>query len=528
MQLLKKSTILLSLFIILSTLTFCETKKEKSATDNSVNLPRVTPESQGVSSEVISNFIDELNKSGTNFHSLMIVRNGNVIAEGWWDPYKPEYKHQLYSLSKAFTSTAIGIAVKEGLLTVDDQVISFFPEELPDEISENLASLKVKHLLTMSIGLTVNADSEIRKNPTESWVKTILSLPIENTPGTKFKYASANTFLLSAIIQKLTGGSMHKYLTPRLFEPLNITDSEWMENPHGINMAAFGLRVKTEDIAKLGQLYLQKGEWNDQQILTKEWVEAGTQKQIASSGGDGNFDVVHDWSSGYGYKFWMNTVGGYRADGAYGQYSIVIPEKNLVVAITEETFSMAETMDLIWEHLLPEIQSDVPLEENSVANNNLVQKLNGLQTELTKSEIESTLVSSINGKTFVLEDNQFEAKSVVFNFTENAVEFIVTEKDGTEISVDCGFGEWIVGGNEKTEAESLFPVPGRIDFASKMAASAMWNDEQTLVLTWRFLENVHGDSMTFTFEDDAVTIQFLNSEAKGKNNTDPRTDIIGH
>ncbi|AOW19209.1 serine hydrolase domain-containing protein [Urechidicola croceus] len=523
----KKFVNLLLYFFIFFSLVFCESKKDIQSTATFIDLTRATPESQGVTSESISNFIDELKKSDINFHSLMIVKNGNVIAEGWWDPYKPEYKHQLYSLSKAFTSTAIGFAVQEKLLTVEDQVISFFPNQLPTEISENLASLKIKHLLTMSLGQEEEPMNMVRNNPENTWVKSILSQPFVRKPGSKFKYTSACTFLLSAIIQKVTNEKLHDYLKPRLFEPLNINNSDWMENPEGINTGGYGLRIKTEDIAKLGQLYLNKGEWNGKQIISEKWVTEATTKQIESSAGDGDFTAYNDWSQGYGYKFWLNTVGGYRADGAYGQFSIVIPEKNLVVAITEESFSMGDSMELIWKYLIPYMDEKENLKENPIALENLNKKLENLEFCPPKTISNSVVIPNINRKEYALNTNQFDTKSVQFDFSNEACTLVVTEKSDEQLVIDFGFKKWITETNEKKIADSFFPVPGRIDFSSKIAGFAHWEDEKTLILTSRFLENVHGDKMICTFEDNNLTIEFLNSEAQGKNIADPRPIISG-
>ena len=261
-KLLKGVLYVLAFFLFVSCKKETSNQVEEPVIESTFSFPRSTPEAQGVSSQSITQLLSEIKKSEIQFHSLMILRHGNVIAEGWWAPYAPNYKHQLYSLSKSFTSTGIGLAVKEGLLSVEDKVISFFPNDLPDEISENLKKLSIKHLLTMSVGNKVEPLADMRNNKDASWVKTFLAAPIENEPGSVFLYNTAATYMLSAIIQKVTGEKLIDYLKPRLFEPLNIEDYDWLESPDGINTGGYGLRVKTEDIAKLGQLYLQKGEWN--------------------------------------------------------------------------------------------------------------------------------------------------------------------------------------------------------------------------------------------------------------------------
>ena len=172
----------------------------------SKTLPRSTPEQQGISSGAISKFLEAIKKSGQEFHSLMIVRHGHVVAEGWWAPYSAEHRQQLYSLSKSFTSTAIGLAVDEGLLSVEDPVIKFYPDWLPENISENLAALKVKHLLMMGVGHDKDSIQILEASaPGVPWEKTFLSLPVVYAPGTRFLYNSGASFMLSSIVKKVTG-----------------------------------------------------------------------------------------------------------------------------------------------------------------------------------------------------------------------------------------------------------------------------------------------------------------------------------
>jgi CubicO group peptidase (beta-lactamase class C family) len=202
-------------------------------------LLRSTPEAEGVSSTGILAFLEAVRQSNHELHSLMVARHGRVVAEGWWSPYGPEFNHSLYSLSKSFTSTAVGFAVAEAKLRVDDRVVSFFPHDLPESVSEYLAALRVKDLLTMSVG---NA-----KEPTwtmvekDNWVRAFLGWPIDHPPGTTFMYNSAATYMLSAIVQQVTGQKLLAYVEPRLFVPLGIQGATWETCPRGINVGGWGL-----------------------------------------------------------------------------------------------------------------------------------------------------------------------------------------------------------------------------------------------------------------------------------------------
>jgi CubicO group peptidase (beta-lactamase class C family) len=224
----------------------------------------------------------------------MLLRHGQVVAEGCWHPFAPEYRHTLFSLSKSFTSTAVGLAVTEGLLSVDDAVVSFFPEDLPAEVSPNLAAMRVRHLLSMSTGHAVDTTEFLRGGANENWARAFLARPVEHEPGTVFVYNSGATYMLSAIVQKVTGQKVIDFLRPRLFNPLGITDPWWEECPRGINVGGWGLNIRPEGIARFGQLYLQKGEWQGPQLVPAACVEEATAWHVANDNGG-----TPEWQQGY-------------------------------------------------------------------------------------------------------------------------------------------------------------------------------------------------------------------------------------
>lgn len=483
-------------------------------------LPRSTPEQQGISSAAIRNFLDAVQKSGQEFHSLMILRHGNVITEGWWAPYSPGHRQQLYSLSKSFTSTAIGFAVTEGLFSVDDPVIKFFPDELPWEISENLAVLKVKHLLMMSVGHAKDSIILLEASPAGvTWEKTFLSLPVVFKPGSQFMYNSGASYMLSSIVKKVSGKTAHEYLRTRLYEPLDITEATWTENFEGVNMGASHLRMRTESIAKFGQLYLQKGKWNGKQILPEAWITEASSKQIENGKNENSRGY------GYGYQFWLNPPGGFRADGAFGQFCMILPEQDAVVVITSESIDTKMAMQFVWDGLIPPMTKSV-LPENPAECNLLQTEMKALKYDPPKILTVSPIASKISGKEFKLDNNQFNAKSVSFEFVDDKCIFTLKEEGKPDIRITNGMNHWIREGNLKPLPHSLFSLR-RIDFDSIVAASATWQNDNTLLLTWRFIETVHGDSLTCIFDNDKLTIKFLFSLARLQNKPDDRADITG-
>ncbi len=392
-----------------------------------------TPESLGISSQAILNFIEAAEQGRPDeLHSFILMRHGKVAAQGWWNPYKPEIPHMLFSLSKSFTSTAIGIAQSEGLLSIDDRVISFFPDEAPADPSQNMKSMRIRDLLRMNTGHEDDATNRMRKD-TSNWVKAFFSLEVEYKPGTRFVYNSAGTFMLSAIIQKVSGVSLLEYLTPRLFEPLGIENASWETSPEGINTGGWGLKIKTKDIASLGQLYLQKGMWQGKQILPGSWVEAATKLQTANGS-----DPESDWEQGYGYQFWMCRHNIYRGDGAFGQYCIVFPEQDAVLAITAGTSNMGAVMNLVWDNLLPAME-DKPVEENREAFNALQTKLSSLSLSVVKGEPGSPLAESVSNQAFTIMPNR-EGFTGVSCKLEGDSKAIIFERGSYSFSVPLGIG----------------------------------------------------------------------------------------
>lgn len=308
-----------------------------------IRLPRATPESQGVSSAAIAKFVRAADEKVNSMHSVMILRHGKVIAEAWWAPEDATKPHVLWSLSKSFTSTAVGLAVEEGKLSIEDRVVGFFPDDLPGEPSENLRKMQVKDLLTMSTG---HAD-EPNVRQSQDWIKSFLAHPLPHPPGTFFRYNTPATFMQSAIVQKVTGKTVVDYLQSRLFDPLGIQPPRWDTNPQGISLGGYGLFLKTEDIAKFGQLYLKNGKWEGKQLIPATWVQQATSKQV--SNGD---NPSSDWNQGYGFQFWRCRHNAFRGDGKDGQFCVVLPDQDAVVVMTANTTNMQAQLSLVWDHLL--------------------------------------------------------------------------------------------------------------------------------------------------------------------------------
>ncbi len=313
-------------------------------------MTRATPSAAGVDAAGLLRFLDAIETHPeVRPRGLVVQRDGYVIAEGTWAPYPADHVSLLYSLSKSFTSTAAGLAHAEGLLDLDATVLSYFPELDRDITDSRNRAMRVRHLASMASGHASDTIDRAARLDATDLVRGFLLLPPDAEPGTLFAYNQPCTYTLAAIVQRQTGMTLVEYLRPRLLDPLGIGDVAWIEQPAGRNLGFSGLHATTAAVARLGELYRRGGLWGDRRILSEEWVELATRRHIPTPPVG-----APDWEQGYGFQFWMARHG-YRGDGAFGQFCVVVPEAGLVVAMTSETEPMQVVLDALWEHVLPAI-----------------------------------------------------------------------------------------------------------------------------------------------------------------------------
>lgn len=472
------------------------------AADGPGPLPRSTPESQGVSSAGVLAFLEAVEAARrapgarVELHSFMLVRHGAVVAEGWWDPYRPERPHMLFSLSKSFASTAVGLAAREGYFDLDDRVVDHFAAELPETVSPQLAALRVRDLLTMSTG-QVDVPQLFPRDT--NWIRAFLAYPFTHEPGTHFYYNTMATYMAAALVQRTTGSSLTEFLGPRLFEPLGITGAEWEVSPEGLESGGVGLNVRTEDIAKFALLYLQEGSWNGRSLLPADWVREATAARVASASGASSQDQArNDWAQGYGYQFWRTTHDAYRADGAYGQFALVLPAHDAVVAITGGSDDMQAVLDLVWEHLLPAFHEE-RLPENPAAAQRLEEALGGLSL-LPPEGVTSSMAVRVSGRTYHFEENDLGVRTASFDFSADSCTLRLETAEGAR-ELHCGIGRWVEGTNTLPD-----PAPGMLLRPTRFAATAAgsWTDENTFTMTVQMHETPFKDTVTARFEGDAL------------------------
>jgi CubicO group peptidase (beta-lactamase class C family) len=459
------------------------------------DLPRSSPEQQGIASSAILRFVEALEVQIQEIHSFMLLRHGSVVAEGWWSPYAYEHPHMVFSLSKSFTSTAVGLALNEKHFSIDDTVLSFFPEEAPNEINDLLKKMRLRHLLSMSTGQAVDTWSYMVERSDGNWIKGFLGVPVLYTPGTHFVYNTGATYMLSAIVQKCTGMKLIDYLEQKLFESIGIKDATWEESPQGITAGGIGLNIKTEDIARFGQFYLQQGVWQGKSLLPEAWINEATTSQISNSDG-----VQIDWTQGYGYQFWRCRHNAYRGDGVFGQYCIVMPEQDAVLAITSgmDVFDMQQPLNLIWDMLLPEMYAG-SLRDDTGAHTHLANKLNSLSIMPVEGEASSPIASQVSERTYTVDVNELAIQTITFSFTETTCDITLKTAENQE-TILCGCGTW------QRSQTTLFKQPLLFDQAW-VATSGAWTNEDTFTIIFRLYETPFYYTMVCHFADDEMLIE---------------------
>lgn len=461
-------------------------------------LQRSTPEAEGVPSKAIIALFDSLTAlPKTDIHSVMVLRHGKVIAEIYPTPFAPEYRHTMYSCSKTFVGAAVGLAIADNRLRLTDRVGAFFPELLPDSVSDNLAAMTVRDLLTMTSGITPDWNM---RSITPEWIRTYLAKPVK-TPGKKFEYDSICSYLLSAIVQKVTGMTLFDYLKLKLFTPMNITDVAWEISPEGVNTGGWGLYIQSESLAKFGLLLLNHGVWEGKQLLPASWVEQMTTRQIGE----------------YGYQMWMcEYPGAVRLDGALGQYVLIIPDKDMVVVITECMLIDGNTQRrLVWNGLLPQVveQTLTPGKDYKL----LQKKQSDYQLPLVQGKSNSSIAGKYEGKRISLDENKFGWQSLSLQFKPKEVVMTVTDKTGSTYDLLFGYKQWL-----KTSIEAYPPYSvnaigafNGIEGPFWVAGSYAWPSSSALQLKAHYVNWISALGITFSFEGNNVLLNVTENYTSG-------------
>jgi hypothetical protein len=449
-------------------------------------LPRSTPEAEGIDSRAILDFFADVDSHNLELNSFMLARNGKVVAEAWWWPYRPDLTHMMHSFTKSVTVSAIGMALAKGAFHQTDKVVSFFPEHLPPVVSENLAAMTVEDLLTMRTGHNVMTSGGDWRTIRTSWVAEFFKIPVVYKPGTTFCYTSAATYMLSAIFSKTMGISVFDYLKPTLFEPLGIRGMEWEPGPEDISPGANGLSWHTADMLKLGMLYQQGGKWKGQQILPAGWAEKVHEQHVPGK---------------YGYQFWLGPNGVYFADGLFCQYSFMFPGTDAVLSTTAAIDGGRNFEPIINRHFPKAFQTG-KLPRNTKALAELHHWAETRRVLPPFKPATSPLSVQVSGRTFAFEKNDDQVSEIRFDFQDDVCLFSMTDYRGEHI-VKVGLKDWL---------ESFTTVTGdklHHEYQPenmRVVAGGVWKDANTFEMTWQFTETAFRDTVVCKFDGKKMTL----------------------
>jgi CubicO group peptidase (beta-lactamase class C family) len=405
-------------------------------------LPRANPSDVGIPAASVAALLDELESRRLELHSFMVVRHGHVAAEGWWAPYSPDRVHLLYSLSKSFTSTAVGFCVAEGRFRLEDHIVDLLPDRVPEDGQPSVASFTVHHLLSMSTGHSADTLETAASLGSGDMVRGFLRIPPDEPVGSRHAYNNTTTYVLAILVEHVTGMPLLDYLRPRLLDPLGVGPAHWDTDDQGHALGFTGLHLRTEAVAAFGQLLLQDGVWQGQQVLPEGWVARATRKHVDSDADQGR-DV--DWRQGYGYQYWMARHG-FRGDGAFGQFCLVLPEHDLVIATTACTPDMQPVLDVVWDRILPALDTPVGADDEAA-----MTRLRDRLHSLALPGVDTRVDGPEGAVTFTVEENSeedsgeapFRSGTTVTVSSAGADYRLLVSHPSGRLDLRCGRSAWV-------------------------------------------------------------------------------------
>jgi CubicO group peptidase (beta-lactamase class C family) len=457
-------------------------------------LPRDTPESRGVKSADIFSFLKDGAELGINFNSFMLYHRGAVISEGYWKPYAPELPHMMHSATKSFTTVAVGMAIQEGYFSKTDKVLSFFPEDAPEDASENLKAMTVEHLLTQTSGHTAPRSGGSWRSLQTSWIKEFFKVPVMKTPGTHFQYSSATSYMLSAIVQRTTGTNALDFLRARMLQPMGIEGLRWDVSPDGINPGGNGITCRTSDLLKLAILFLGQGKWEGQQLLDKDYAVEACKSQYGNK---------------YGYQWWIG-LGSFYAYGLFGQLAVVLPAVDAILVTTaSEPWGEDILRSWIWRRLpslfnLGESVSSMPSSTDELRR--YLATLNVLPPLPTRETALPPLFILSRDCLFLSAPNIDNIVAFNLTFPTNSEEAIFRIWDHRGMhSLTIGLQSYHSGSTTVT----CGPLHHGYETESQLVvAGGHWSAPDTFSMIWHFPETAFQDRVSIRLSGDGETALF--------------------
>lgn len=480
-----------------------------------LNIPAADyPEQAGISSSEINALISDFDENKVEVHSIKLIRYGKCAYEAYRYPYNAESPHTMYSVSKSFTSIAIGFAIDEGLLALDTKVIDVFPEYRPQKPDEKLEKMTVFHLLTMTAGKDVSFLSDKTK---DRWVKDFFNSKWYAAPGEGWRYISENTYMCSAIIKRLTGMGMIDYLTPRLFKPLGIERRPfWETDPSGIEAGGWGLFITTDELARFILCISDGGKYAGKQVIPEWYIKEAVSAQVMNNGGGGG-----DSANGYGLFFWRNEMKNtYRADGMFSQFGIVFEDYDCVLITTCSEVDEQKTRDCIFRHFpqifvdkadekpadAPELAALSPLAPLEAAPRSVMEEfIKGRVIHFPKNPVLNAFGWPLSmlpmAVVFMSADRAGNIDNIILNFKEN--ECVMSWDEGkVHNEVTCG-----MDGKDRYSSMIL----GGINFTA--VSSAAWISDSIIEIRVRALESICERRIELEFRGNTVILYPSSSPA---------------
>ncbi len=457
---------------------------------------KATPESVGIPSRNIVAFLERLEAKKVNMHGFMIVRSGKCVAEGYWAPFKEDELHRLYSCSKSFTSTAIGILAGDGKIDINDPICKYFPEYVPENPHPYLAALTIRDMLLMATCYAQGSYEFTDPN----WTETFFT---KNTPshpgGTIWHYDTSGTHTLAALVEKVSGQKLLDFLYDRVFQYMGGSRDMWCLNaPEGVSWGGAGVMARLRDLARLGWLWVNNGRFEGRQLIPEWYVREGSSRQI-----DNELLGIHGRrnTTGYGYQVWVEPDGGFSFWGLATQYMLAYREKELMLVTTADTLSRGADEEIVNEAFRDCILK--PLADGAIAEDPLAQaelsaKIDGLAAMLPPGETDSAMRAKIDGRTYVMNDNRMGIETVRFDFAPDGSDGVITWKNAQgEKCVRFGMGRYIEGRFPQWGyAYETIAQPSPYMYRSlncgvwvephKLELTMFMEDVQCGLLTWKF------------------------------------------
>ena len=450
-----------------------------------------SPEAEGVSSRKLLDWIDACERKVDCVHGFVLLRHGKLVAEGTWGPFDTLNRpHRLSSHSKCFVSTAAGMLVDEGRLDLDERVIDILPDLSPSDPSENLRMLRVRDLMTMTMGAQ-KVSAGWPESVARDWIRHKLSLPIDKRPGQAFEYDSDATHVLGEVVARKSGKPLMDFLKERLFAPLGVEKAWSTVDPTGRPCAGWGFNMTTREISLIGQLHLDRGVWNGRRLLSESWVAMATAKQTWSGKSATDVQPRNDWTLGFGFNIWRCQHGCFRADGAGGQFTIVMPEQEAVLSLNSDSTNMQRILDVVWEHLLPAL-SAAALPEDAAAAARLRERC----AALALAPVAGTrqVDGRFLGRDCVFENPAGGVRGLRVDASAEGWTMKLTTEAGV-YEVPVGFGRWRTG--EVTFSPCRYEVLEYLVGRQPVAASGAVQEDGSFRIRMHLLDGTHRFEFVF-------------------------------